>query len=174
MHTSQDERERQLGLGDIALLARVQRPVPSTWRTRSVDPDLLFPPPVARVGREEGFSLDSVVDWLEATGRGRNPGAFPGAEEAAALELAARPETALHLQRVLELIEGFETPYGLELLATVHWVVHHGVGGDDGDVVEAVRAWSPRKGQMFTPDHVLTALGVLRDRGWTPVLTAAR
>lgn len=63
----------ELTLGDTALLARVQRPVASMWRTRSAGTDLPFPDPVNRVGAEERFSLGSVVDWLEATGRGRNP-----------------------------------------------------------------------------------------------------
>ncbi len=74
MQTAKIEATRlELSLGDVALLARVQRPVPSMWRTRSADGELPFPEPVARVGTEERFNADSVVAWLEATGRGRNP-----------------------------------------------------------------------------------------------------
>lgn len=74
MHSAHrgEDGDLQLGLGDIALLARVQRPVPSVWRRRAAGTDLPFPEPVARVGAEERFALGSVVDWLEATGRGRN------------------------------------------------------------------------------------------------------
>lgn len=69
-----DEATRlELSLGDVALLAHVQRPVPSMWRIRSAGTDLPFPEPVARVGTEERFDVDSVVAWLEATGRGCNP-----------------------------------------------------------------------------------------------------
>src|ERR1700733_13877962 len=32
-------------------------------------------------------------------------------------------ELGAQVARVRDLIEGFETPYGMELLATVHWVV---------------------------------------------------
>ena len=99
---------------------------------------------------------------------------LPGAQEAAAVELRRRPETAAHLARVLELIEGFQTPYGLELPATVRWVNSHGEPGEDESVIASVRGWSRRKGRMFRPDHIWTALGVLRDRGWSPALAAAR
>lgn len=97
---------------------------------------------------------------------------LPGAEQAATGELVDRPETASHLARVQKLIEGFETPYGLELLATVHWVLQHRTGATDDSVVEAIRSWSPRKGRMFTPEHIKTALTALRDRGWAPALAA--
>jgi hypothetical protein len=65
----------QLSLSDIALLTRVQRSVPSMWRSRAANSDLPFPGPVARLGTEERFDLQQVVDWLELTGRGRNPDA---------------------------------------------------------------------------------------------------
>lgn len=99
---------------------------------------------------------------------------LPGAAEPAADALVDRPETAAHLSRVLELIEGFETPYGLELLATAHWVLAHGEAGDDEGVVEAVRGWSTRKGRMFTHDHVAVAIDTLRSHGWTTELAAVR
>jgi hypothetical protein len=98
---------------------------------------------------------------------------LPGAEQEAAHALAHRPETTTHLSRVLELIEGFETPYGLELLATVHWVAHHRADGDDDAVVAAVRAWSPRRGRMFAPEHITVALDALRSKGWTAALAGA-
>lgn len=98
---------------------------------------------------------------------------LPGAEHEAAHALAHRPETAMHLSRVLELIEGFETPYGLELLATVHWVAQRAADGDDDAVVAAVRAWSFRKSRMFTPEHITVALDALRSKGWTAALAGA-
>ena len=98
---------------------------------------------------------------------------LPGAEQEAAHALAHRPETATHLSRVLELIEGFETSYGLELLATGHWVAQRAADGDDDAVVAAVRAWSPRKGRMFTPEHIAVALDALRSKGWTAALAGA-
>lgn len=38
--------------------------------------------------------------------------------------LDEHPETETRINRVLELADGYETAYGLELLASVHWIVH--------------------------------------------------
>lgn len=65
----------QMTLVDVARLAKVRRPVVSMWRSRSARSDTPFPPPVAKVGGEERFDADAVVDWLECTGRGNNPDA---------------------------------------------------------------------------------------------------
>ncbi len=46
---------------------------------------------------------------------------LPGAVDEARAYLEQRPETLARLDRVAALIEGFETPFGMELLGTVHW-----------------------------------------------------
>lgn len=78
------------------------------------------------------------------------------------------PESEMRIQRVLQLIEGFETPYGLELLATVHWVIcHDGIGSDDVDsVIQAVHSWSNRKHNVMRSNHIKIAWGALKDNGW--------
>lgn len=91
------------------------------------------------------------------------------AGDAATRVLLDEPEFGQRLGRVMELIEGFESTYSLELLATVHWVATHPSAGDspsDADVVEAVRSWSSRKGRIFQPEHVSVALDALRRGGW--------
>ena len=50
---------------------------------------------------------------------------FPEAVKEAEAFLANEKETHDRLDRVTALIDGYETPYGLELLSTVHWVVTH-------------------------------------------------
>jgi len=45
-----------------------------------------------------------------------------GAREEATGFLVSNSETQSRLERVSALIEGFETPQGMELLATVHWL----------------------------------------------------
>ena len=122
----------------------------------------------------EGHSLSGFGDGSSPVQESEPLRLLPGAQEAAATALADRPETAAHLARVLELVEGFETPYGLELLATAHWVLSHGAPGDDEAVAAAVRGWSQRKGRMFTPDHVAVAIETLRSYGWTAELASAR
>ena len=91
-----------------------------------------------------------------------------GATEAAAF-LEENPEAASHLGRVAELIEGFETPFGLELLATVHWVAtrEEPEGGTELDAVTTrVHAWNERKRTIFEPRHVRIAWDRLREHGW--------
>jgi hypothetical protein len=51
---------------EIAGLARVQRPVPTTWSRRHPD----FPAPVASEDGRPLFDAHEVVAWLTATGRG--------------------------------------------------------------------------------------------------------
>lgn len=60
-------------LSDVALLARVQRPVVSMWRKRSSGSVLPFPAAAAWDKGVELFDARDVTDWLQATGRGNNP-----------------------------------------------------------------------------------------------------
>lgn len=48
-----------------------------------------------------------------------------GSEREAEKALIAPPETAARVERVLGLADGFESAYGMELLASVHWVGTH-------------------------------------------------
>ena len=100
---------------------------------------------------------------------------LPGAEAAAQLVLIEHPDTEERIKRVMQLVQGFESAYALELLATVHWVIEHDVehGGLD-EVVAAVQSWSPRKGRMFSPEHIAVAREALRDRGWISALAESR
>ena len=62
---------------------------------------------------------------------------------------------------MLELARGYETPYGLELLASVHWISREDPVGSADDIdrlVDQVREWTPRKGRMFTEKHIRSAL----------------
>ena len=72
------------------------------------------------------------------------------------------------LDKVQRLIEGFETPYGMELLATVHWVSMH-VENPPASVDEAiprVQKWSSRKAELFTPNHIQKTYKRLQECGW--------
>lgn len=93
---------------------------------------------------------------------------LPAADELAGVALATHPETAKRIDRVLDLIEGFESAYGMELLASVHWIAHESpeAAVNREIATQLVRSWTPRKGRMFTPDHIHVAWDVLRDRGW--------
>ena len=71
------------------------------------------------------------------------------------------------VERVGKLIDGFQSPYGMELLATVHWVATQNPPARN--VEEAVRlthAWNPRKRQLMQPAHVAAAWKRLQDEDW--------
>ena len=94
----------------------------------------------------------------------------PGAAEAADAFLAAHPETKARFERVAALVEGFETPFGTELLATVHWLLaHEHVSGEQ--LVESVYSWNDRKKQ-FSPRQIELARDVLERQGWASPASA--
>jgi O-acetyl-ADP-ribose deacetylase (regulator of RNase III) len=86
-----------------------------------------------------------------------------GIEEAERF-LDEHPITKMHFERVADLIAGFETPYGMELLATVHWVVAKEGARNVSDAVQAVQGWSERKRDLFSAKHIELAWNVLHDR----------
>lgn len=98
---------------------------------------------------------------------------LPGAVEKAEEFLKDKPESNGRLQRVGELIEGFETPYGMELLSTVHWVARHRIppATDEASAVSAVHGWSERKRGMFRENHIRVAWRHLEQYGWLAAQT---
>ena len=89
----------------------------------------------------------------------------PGAIEDAASFLQGYPDTRQRLERVSELVEGFESPFGLELLATVHWVANERSPTTESLVIADTYEWGIRKKQ-FSRRQIKLALKVLRENGW--------
>lgn len=89
----------------------------------------------------------------------------PGAVKDAEAFLADKRETAARFDRVGKLVEGFETPFGLELLATVHWVASHESAISVEDVAAKVYAWNDRK-KHFSSRQIGIAFETLRSKGW--------
>ncbi len=97
---------------------------------------------------------------------------LPGAVESAHTFLQACTETLTRLERVARLIDGFETPFGMELLGTVHWVMSHGANAADlEDVIANVHAWSARKRSAMKDGHIRAAWTRLHEQGWTLTAT---
>jgi hypothetical protein len=91
---------------------------------------------------------------------------LPQAAEQASNRLRDHRETLERFERVAELIDGFESPYGLELLATTHWAaVHEGAVHVD-EAIATVRSWSARKERLFSPEHITVAWERLAETGW--------
>jgi O-acetyl-ADP-ribose deacetylase (regulator of RNase III) len=93
---------------------------------------------------------------------------IPGAYENATEVLATNQTTQQHFKRVADLVDGFESPVGLELLSTVHWVAKNDVSLSKESVVDRVYAWSDRK-KKFTSRQIEIALDVLQSKGWLGV-----
>lgn len=94
---------------------------------------------------------------------------MPDAEREASNFLMARTGRQELLDRVADLIHGFETPYGMELLATVHWVARHENAkalDDPAVAVQEVRNWSDHKRRLFPEDHIHRAWSTLKEKGW--------
>lgn len=78
------------------------------------------------------------------------------AVEEAKQVIAEHEEAKNHLNHVSDLIFGFETPYDLELLSTVDWIIKNNTNkADDSDfVVASVQAWNNRKKKIFPPHDI--------------------
>lgn len=91
-----------------------------------------------------------------------------GAAEAADDFMSHELATLDRMARVATLIEGYEDPYGLELLGTVHWLMCRNaeVMANPGEAVAAVQSWSDRKASVMKPEHIKKAWNRLTEQRW--------
>ena len=63
------------------------------------------------------------------------------------------------LNNIFTLMSGFESPFGLELLATVDWILYANQADNlsEIEVKEKIKLWSERKGNNFNLEHVRSA-----------------
>ena len=81
--------------------------------------------------------------------------------------LGGHPETRDMLRKVATLVEGFETPYGIELLSSVHWVAVHDRDAKNADeAIQRIHEWNERKEQLFQDQHIRIAWQRLVNEGW--------
>ncbi|MAZ06332.1 MAG: Appr-1-p processing protein [Halomonas sp.] len=97
---------------------------------------------------------------------------IPGAIDDASRFLDLHLDTRERFNRVADLVEGFESPFGLELLATVHWIAKKTAAPSVDEVTEHVYAWNESKRQ-FTPRQIGLAMNVLQQKGWSQCSTPA-
>ena len=89
----------------------------------------------------------------------------PGAVEDAARVLRRSPGVRERFEKVTDLVDGFESAFGLELLSTVHWVLEHEAPTSPDELIASTYAWSERK-KGFSPRQIRLAAGVLTEKGW--------
>jgi O-acetyl-ADP-ribose deacetylase (regulator of RNase III) len=97
----------------------------------------------------------------------------PGAVGDADHFLAGHPNTQRRFERVADLVKGFETPFGLELLSTVHWVATREGAETQEKAIAATFEWSERK-RRFSHQQITLAWNVLHDKGWLSAKPAVR
>lgn len=68
------------------------------------------------------------------------------------------------LQQVKKLIRGFETPYGMELISTVHWANKYGnIPFDEPEkIIKFVQSWNERKKNIFKESHIIKTINHLK------------
>lgn len=101
----------------------------------------------------EGDSPDEQIELVE------------GAVEKAEDYLTGHHKTQIRFERVTKVIEGFETPFGLELLATVHWVASKQGAQTAEEIKNGFYAWGQGK-RRFSPRQIEIAIERLRSQGW--------
>jgi O-acetyl-ADP-ribose deacetylase (regulator of RNase III) len=111
----------------------------------------------------EGHLISGYADGGDAPDKQLS--LVPGAIEDAEAFLAQHAKTHERFDRVASLVEGFETPFGLELLSTVHWVMSEQRLSDEHDIERATYGWGDRKLQ-FSPAQIRLAAHRLESRGW--------
>ncbi len=92
---------------------------------------------------------------------------FPDVLDKAEDFLENHPKTQEHFKKVVDLISGFETPFGMELLSTVHWVVSRDKAETPDEAVRKTYDWNKRK-LVFREKHIRLAWTILERKGWLP------
>lgn len=88
-----------------------------------------------------------------------------GVREVAGALIGSHPETRARFERVARLIDGFETPFGMELLATVHWVCAREGAASSEEAIRRTYEWNERK-RGFSGEQIILARDVLRSQAW--------
>lgn len=92
----------------------------------------------------------------------------PGAVDEAMAFLETEAETRQRFEKVATLVEGFESPFGLELLSTVHWVSQQEGIKCPAEIVDSIYHWNEKKKQ-FSPRQISLAHDLLLRKGWISV-----
>jgi len=100
-----------------------------------------------------GDSPDKVIELV------------PGVVERASAFLATDTAARERFERVSNLVDGFETSSGMELLATVHWIMTRDNPQTFDDLVARIHRWNAHK-REFSSHQIQIALATLTEQGW--------
>ena len=123
------------------------------------------------LNRIEGYYISGYADG------GDNPQKelkiLPSAVTEAQNFVRNSPDAIRRIEQVSNLVEGFESPFGLELLATIHWLVKHENIQTLENLVQATYAWNAHKRQ-FSPRQIELAAARLMTQGWLKISTGTK
>jgi O-acetyl-ADP-ribose deacetylase (regulator of RNase III) len=92
---------------------------------------------------------------------------IPGAEKEASDFLSQRADTSARIERVAQLVEGFETPFGMELLASVYWVIKDGANTIP-EIISSTYDWGTQK-RAFNQRQISLATERLAKQNWVTI-----
>ena len=115
------------------------------------------------LNRIEGYFVFGYADGDDRPGKQIE--LVPGAVKEAEALLRQNKDTQERTEHVSNLVEGFESPVGMELLATVHWLIRHEGVVNAEEAIEETYSWNVRKKQ-FTRRQIKLAYDHLVECGW--------
>lgn len=113
--------------------------------------------------RIEGHFISGYADAGDAPDKQLE--LIPGAIEDATAFLGDHPVTKRRFDQVVDLVQGFETSFGMELLSTVHWVTNREDAASVDEAIEKTYSWNSRK-QKFTSEQIRLVWTLLHEKGW--------
>ena len=93
----------------------------------------------------------------------------PGAVEDAKAFLDQHPDSRTRFDKVAELVEGYESPFGLELLSTVYWIMKNETVTSIDEVINHTYTWSEHKRQ-FSRRQIALAIDTVTGKGWAKTI----
>ena len=110
----------------------------------------------------EGYFISGYADGGDSPSKELE--LVPGAIDDAESFLESHPATRTRFDKVTDLVEGFESSFGLELLATVHWIAAENPLATAEEVISGTYAWDKRK-RRFSERQIRLALDRLKQKG---------
>lgn len=110
------------------------------------------------------FEKNEIIDGFVAGDRQScvTPSGYAAADEF--LKDKAKSNNVV-IDRLGKLVQGFESPYGLELLASVHWLAAHERHYPVEKIIEAMKAWTEEKRNLFDEVVIRIAYHRLQEDG---------
>ena len=71
-------------------------------------------------------------------------------------------EQKKRLEKLSDLIEGYESPYGMELLATVSFILESNPDYSADQVQSVIHNWTKRKKEIMKPSHIVKAYNQIK------------